>query len=576
MVAQLPEANLMRLLLTLVALLLAGLTFAAPILLQGKSLLPITTLYVPPIRYVEPEEEIYLGHLGEFSKWSKLEILLHGPQTSARDKNGNPFRIVVDVTFVAPHGASFVVPAFYDGDGSGGYSGNVWKVRFSADTVGTWHFSSASSNPELAGYSGAFDVTVPQDCRPYDPGGLPDLSCTGRLTYEHGEHYLKFTDGGYWVKGGIDDPENFIGSAFDSWQQAEEAIDFIRERGVNSIYLITNNITPGDRNDTWPWLGVTASEAKGQSDRFDVVKLQEWDSFFDYVQRQGIVLHFVLDDDSGWNDYDHFLYYREMVARFGHHPALIWNIGEEANENYWDSEQIGLAELIRRLDPYDHPVTVHRKPRWPFLGEMAFDLTSIQPGDGAGEFTSVNQIDLNRIVLDHVEGGVEGGRPVPVMIDETARVRRVNEDTRFIMRSQILYPIYLAGGNYEMHYHDAYGQGGTLTIEQMGPMLQEMQYARRFLESVPFHEMESCNEILSDRDGNYCFGKAGEVYAIYTAKGAPLEVDLSAMDGELSLQWFNPRTGTFAAVQSLGSSRQQRLNPPGGREAAAIISRTGR
>ena len=562
-----------RLLIAAVALFLAGLTFATPVLLQGKRLLPITALYVPPTRYVEAEEEKNLGHLGVFSKWSKVEFVLQGPQTSATDEAENPFKIAIDVTFSGPDGESFVVPAFYDGDGSGGHSGNVWKVRFSADTIGTWNFSSASSDLLLAGYRGTFDVTASQDCQPYERGGLPNLACSGRLRYEEGKQYLKFADGGYWVKGGIDDPENFIGSAFDSWQQAKDAVDFLSERGVNSIYFVTNNITPGDRNDTWPWLGDTAREAKRQSDRFDVVKLQEWESFFDYVQRKGIVLHFILDDDSAWNEYDHHLYYRELVARFSHHPALIWNIGEEANENYWNSEQIRLAKLIRRLDPYGHPVTIHRKPRWPFLGEMAFDLTSIQPGDGAGEFAAMLESDLNRIVREHLNSGIEAGRPIPVMIDETPRVRRVNEDTRFIMRSKILYPIYLAGGGFELHFHDAYGQGGTLTIEQLAPMLQEMQYARRFLESVPFHEMESCNELLGDRDGNYCFGKTGEVYAIYTATGAALEVDLSAMGAEVWLQWFDPETGVFSEPESIGSGQQRRLNPPGGNEAAAVLSR---
>ena len=51
----------------------------------------------------------------------------------------------------------------------------------------------------------------------------------------------------------------------------------------------------------------------------------------------GLQIHFVtqenendeeLGGDSSLNDIRK-LYYRELVARFAHHPALQWNIGEE-------------------------------------------------------------------------------------------------------------------------------------------------------------------------------------------------------------------------------------------------------
>jgi hypothetical protein len=550
-----------------------GLVLVAALFAYGANLAPTRGLYVPAARYVTPEQDSPANHLGSFAKWTKVEVSLQGPQTSVSDGSSNPFQVRVDVTFTGPDDQSFTVPAFYDGDGQGGNAGNVWKVRFAPNTSGRWRFESASSEPLLAGYKGTFDVTAPQECSSYEPGGLPDLACVGRLQYEEGQHYLKFVDGGYWIKGGIDDPENFIGAAFGGWQEKREAVDFLAEHGTNSIYVITNNITPGDRNDTWPWLGETSEEAKRQSDRFDVVRLQAWESFFEYVQQQGITLHIILDDDSAWHAYDHYLYYREMVARFGHHAAIIWNIGEEANEIYRDSEQIRLAELLRELDPYDHPVTVHRKPPWPFLGEAAFDLTSIQPGDGAGDFDAVNNRDFNEIVGEHRSGSMEAGRPIPIMVDETPRVTRVNEDTRFMMRSRILYPIYLAGGQYEMHYYDAYGQGGTLTIEQMGPMLQDMQYARRFMEGLPFHEMEPCNDLLFDRDEAYCLGKTGDVYAVYSATGAPFAIDLSAMDGEFWLQWFDPQQRTMTEPVPINGGARRELRPPRGQEAAAVLSR---
>jgi hypothetical protein len=68
--------------------------------------------------------------LGPSAKWQRIEIILHGPPSQGRSEP-NPFSVFVDATFTAPSGRIFNVPGFYDGDGQGGFDGNVWKVRFS-------------------------------------------------------------------------------------------------------------------------------------------------------------------------------------------------------------------------------------------------------------------------------------------------------------------------------------------------------------------------------------------------------------------------------------------------------------
>ncbi len=72
--------------------------------------------------------------------YRRKEIVLTGP-SSVGMGNPNPFLIEAQVTFTGPTGQTFVVPAFYDGDGNGGMDGNVWKVRFAPDIPGTWTYS---------------------------------------------------------------------------------------------------------------------------------------------------------------------------------------------------------------------------------------------------------------------------------------------------------------------------------------------------------------------------------------------------------------------------------------------------
>ncbi|MEM6830260.1 MAG: putative collagen-binding domain-containing protein, partial [Bacteroidota bacterium] len=58
---------------------------------------------------------------------------------------------------------------------------------------------------------------------------------------------------------------------------------------------------------------------------------------------------------------------------------------------------------------------------------------------------------------------------------------------------------------------------------------------------IPYWEMESHDEmILTEKD--YCFAKPGEVY-VFLAKKGTTKVDLSSEAGEMSVRWYNPRTG---------------------------------
>jgi hypothetical protein len=472
------------------------------------------------------------------------EITLSGPDLIGMG-TPNPFLTVVNVVFTGPQGQEVVIPGFYDGDGVGGMDGNIWKVRFSPDAVGVWTFTSVSVQPSLDGQSGAIEVFSPSGCTAYNPGGLPDFSCMGRLKYAD-THYLRFSNGDFWVKGGIDDPENFLGTAYGDWEAKKVAIDFLSSMGVNSIYVMTNTIS-GDSNDTWPWVGESTQEAMANSDRFDLAKLLLWEDFFAYVESKGLVLHLVLNDDSAWNGYIHDLYFREMVARFGYHPSIIWNIGEEANEIYTDSEQIALAATIKALDPYDHPVTVHRVPLWPFFGNPNFDLTSIQPQDGGQDFTAVELQNYNAVVIQHRQEGELASRPIPVMIDEIPRITIVDEEMRKKFRTEVLYPIFLAGGNHELHYYDTFSQRGTVTIYDLEPMLSDMRRTRSFVEMLPYWEMQPMNELLISGQG-YVFAKEGEVYSVYLPMGGQIELDLSATNSFFDGLWFNPRDGLYQSI----------------------------
>jgi len=466
------------------------------------------------------------GALGSFAKWSKVEIDLTGPDSFGMSTSANPFKIIVDVTFQSPGGQTFVVPAFYDGDGAGGLDGNVWKVRFSPNAVGTWRFESSSPDPLLDRHTGSFAVTAPTGCQSATPGTLPDFSCAGRLEYAGG-HYLKFADGSYWLKGGQDDPEDFLAPGNTvGFGTKEAAIDYLASKGVNSLYIMLHNID-GDREDVWPWVGSTAAEARANHEHFDVAKLAGWEELFSYLQSKGIVLHLVLEDDHAWTGFNREMYYREMLARFGHDNGLYWNISEEYGGRYTPDQVKSFAQMIHAIDPYDHPVTVHNLvglENWlPFVGDSRFDLTSFQTLSGPQNTAAVSW-------FQKVENS---GRTIPISFDETGKLSASSRD----LARHIIWSVYLGGASFELH------TAPLSRYQDFADHFDDMTRARTFMEHLPFWQMRPMNSLLSGSQG-YAFAKSGEVYVVYLPSGGSVNIDLSAAPHAFAAEWFNPRDGS--------------------------------
>jgi hypothetical protein len=413
-----------------------------------------------------------------------------------------------------------------------------------------------------------------------------------------GGHYLKFRDGPFWIRGGVDSPENFLAYAgFDNtppkhhyadhqtdWQQGDPdwndgkgkaiigAINSLSSQKVNSLYFLTMNIG-GDGGDVWPWAGQPKPKGDPSDDNlhFDISKLQQWETVFAHAQRRGINLHFVFNEaevankkelDEGELGVERKLYYREIIARFGHHNALGWNLCEEYNVDFdFGPERIReFADYIKAIDPYDHPISVHtahdplKELRFTF-GDPRFSLTSIQ----------LNKRRIDTLVEDFRRETKNAGRPLPISMDEF--ILDVGQpqswkpfDRPDLHRKEKLWPTLMSGGQIEFILEK------LLWVESFKtPELQKLwkfvAIARTFMEeNLPFGEMEPADELVDSEAsidvghgsgkrfqlGAQVLRKKGVVYAIYyptaTSTG---QINLTDANGEFLAVWFNPRSGEF-------------------------------
>lgn len=474
-----------------------------------------------------------LAALGSFPRWGKVEIPFPGPSSQALGER-DPFAIPLDVVFTAPGGAEWTVPGFYDGW--------IWKVRFSADRNGGWQYRTKSAEPALNGLAGSFEIHDP------DPSAT-GFYRHGRLEYV-GQRYLKFREGGFWLKAGADEPENLLGAAFGGWPDKKKQIDYLAAIGINSIYVMTHNLD-GDGKDVWPWMGDTAEEARRSHLRFDGARLERWRDFLEYAQSKGLVIQIVLEDDSAWAGYDHARYYREIVARFGYLPAIYFNFCEEYNERYSLDDALGYMALLKSIDPYNHPRAVHNvnSPVSRYVDHPGVEVTSIQtqPSSPAA---------LNRAAIEWFEAAlVRNRRPLVVSFDEGRPADRKS-----------WWSVYLGGGIWEL-YEPA--PSGYSTAE---PLWRELAAAGRFMATLPVERMFPANHLV-ENGAAFCLARPGEVYALYLPAGGDVAVSLTP-GNRYRTEWFDPRSGTWGPARIVTGGRR-RLAAPDGRDWALRILRTG-
>jgi hypothetical protein len=567
---------------------------------------------------------------GDLRRWGTVTLTFDGPPTS-EDAQPNPFRDYrLNVRFRhAQSGKLYTVPGFFAADGNAAETsakaGSKWRVHFKPDEEGAWEYQ--ASLRQGAGVALSLDAAAGESTSlDGERGTLRIRAATpgarGLLRYTGGHHLQYAGTGEYYLKGGADSPENFLAYAeFDDTRDADAdsgsykkvgpfihryephakdwragdpswtggkgkgiigALNYLAGKGVNSVYFLTYNMDGGDGRDTWMWSDSTVR------DRYDVSKLAQWELVFRHMDRKGIMLHVVtqetendraLGGSAGLNDIRR-IYYRELVARFAHHDALIWNLGEENNTP--DADRKAIAAYIRTLDAYKHPITVHTHNNRALtfydgiLGDPHFEATSIQ---GAMK-------NYNRDAIALRKRSADAGRKWAIFGDEQP------PDSRGVLpdeadpahdepRTQALWGNLMGGGSgveWYFGYSFPHMDINCEDFRSRDRMWDQTRYALDFFRShLPFAQMEPDNERATN--GAWVLAKGDEVVAVYLPTGGDTSLRLGP--GKYSVQWYNPRTGgslvSGSTSSMAGGANVSPGKPPADpdKDWAILIKRTG-
>jgi hypothetical protein len=534
---------------------------------------------------------------GAQMRWHPMTLTFEGPCTS-EDAEPNPF-LDYRLTATFTHTDSKLqvdVPGFYAADGTaaetGATAGNRWRVHFTPWKTGEWTYEvSFRRGPEAAirdrpnpgtatafdGTSGAFTIAAS------DKSGR-DHRGKGFLRHV-GERYLRFDDGTYFLKGGADSPENLLAYAdFDgtrnnsgtdyvrayephvpdwtpgdpTWQDGKGkgligALNYLASEGMNAFSFLTMNVT-GDGDDVWPWTGPRTFR------RYDVSKLAQWEIVFRHSDRLGLFKHFKTQEtendhllDGGILGQDRKLYYRELIARFAHHHALNWNLGEE-NTNT-PAQRKAFAEYVEALDPYNHPIVIHSYPNQ--KDDVYASLTTVPSFDGPSlQLSEMDARQAHRDVRTWLEASAAVGAPWNVSVDEPGTASaglRPDSDDNYEAARAVLWTTYFAGADGLEWYFGYDYPDDDLNADDWrsrDAFWAQHRSALDFMRDLPFRSMTADDDRLSGAPGAV-FSDQSDVFAVYLESDAPTAT-LDLPPGSFDVRWFNPRTGGTLKTGSTG------------------------
>ena len=507
-------------------------------------------------------------------------------------------------------------------------SGNIWQVRFTPNQIGEWTYmvsfkkghtiavaedsKRGSSAGFMDGQKGSFIITDS------DKTGN-DNRAKGRLQYV-GETYLKFAETQkYFIKLGVDAPENLLAYTnfdmstnalgfekiwaphakdFDEsaspflWQKTKGknllgAINYLASERLNVFSFLTFNVDGDDRNifpqllkvpteDYETYASVKknkeAWETMFHKTRFDVSKLDQWERIFEYAETKGMFLHFKTHEtetdhlmDKGVFGIEGKLYYRELIARFGHHLSMNWNLGEENNQPIEEVKKV--ADYVSKLDAYNSHLVIHTFPNKD--DRFAAFIGNQSPLTGASlQLSHPDFNDVHARVIKWRNKSNATGRKWAIAVDEPGKANIAllpdDEDPEHnYARSRAMWGTLMAGGFGVEWYFGYASPNSDLTCQDFRSrdlFWDQNKHALQFFNTyIPFWKMEPRDDLILNNTIAYCLANEDEVYAVYTETSATnLRLNLSNTGSIYTVKWFNPRkggglqNGSIEAVKATG------------------------
>jgi hypothetical protein len=522
----------------------------------------------------------------------------------------NPFADVeLNAVFTSPTGRLVSFFGFYDGDGNGGQTGNVWKQRFMPDEVGTWTFVLTFTDGS-PGSSGSFECIA----NGAKPGPWKQDSANPRwLKTSLGDHFLPVTMLAVMQYTPID------------WQ---DTIDWCTTRGYNTIISGTFNV--GNWASGWP--NITAFLTENQAgkevdyERMNLRMWTEWDDMLQYAADRGIYIGAFEGPDGTYGGQekgkyppielaffpsmrDHALTTRNkrimryLVAR----QAAFWNVAFwslGSTEVYYysvanETEFREYGEYLASITPWGRMITAQDCEQWHGVNRRWLSALNI-PGsrklntvqlslahhqeDQWGKSNPENTAWQNAVLNNEFALDSYGGFPVLGTETLWEGQGRANKPLR------IIWGFFAAGAHTtwaDWNYSDKSWSLGKawlpvkLLSEHVFDRLggdcrgdEQLVIAAEAMRQLQYWKMNPHNELVAGSEEAYCLAEPGRQYMIYTPNGGTVKIDLRGEAGTFEVRWLNPRDGSYLNLYQIEGNAVRTTYAPTNEDWVLILHKT--
>jgi len=476
----------------------------------------------------------------------------------------NPFTdVTLRATFTRPDQSSVTFWGFHDGDGNGGQAGNVWKLRFMPDQVGTWLFASSFSDGR-PGPGGKFQC-VAEGARPsplrVDPANryywvfadgtrfwpraytAPELFVAGNerhrpfwVDYFFGaKHRFNFCNANLLNFVGIGEELNWQGTPYKAPDPARDG-QFVTIRGNGLFPFQYSGARPrfdGGSNVDWLrpsvrcWANV--DQVLGELEARQAVWFNHWGMIgWDWSGNGRLLVPPAARKPV----------LRYWIARLAPYWNITWNIAGEWDELLKRTELDELGAFIKEADPWKHPLTAHALGTTVDRPWVDFRVQQFAAGTSSDAVTNAH-----RAAADYMNK--------PVFAFETSWEATPGKLTADQVRTGAWGSI--MGGAFYLYAECfeptlTWGDGGAF---RFGEIMHE------FLSGLAYWRLKPDHGLVNI--GSLCLAELGQNYVIYRPSGGTIVLDLTKVPptSTFKADWLDPRTGARHAAGSVagGASR---------------------
>ena len=535
----------------------------------------------------------------------------------------NPFSDVeLKVSYFSPSGRKIDFFGFYDGDGNGGQEGNIWKIRFMPDEVGTWRYRYSWSDGTRGG-TGNFNCTA--------AGKKPGPWRVNRdnpfwLTDSLGNHFL---------------PISLHANTHLTPKDWQDAIHWAKTRGFNTIITATINTTTW--GDGWtnptafikatgdPHAKASGSEKLVDPDRYNLEMWKEWDNMILTAGENGIYigpfsgaagkyggqdgkyppasLMFMPKIRERFDTPGNKRLLKYLVARQGAFwNVAYWSMGDTEVYYYAVADEAEFQEYISYLaliTPWNRLITAQdceqwhdKERRWLFQSSIpnTRKLNTLQTAVSSTDYPHWGKGSINNAYWQEArpnnELALDSYAGFPMLCTECLweGQGRAEKPLRIIWGmltagAHTMWADWRYGdeGDPAEHKWGSIGRGWVpvkpfsqriFTLSQLGANTEgdeQLIRALELLSSLEYWLMRPHNELVTDNAEVYCLAAPGAQYLVYAPNGGNFGLRLPA--GSYKSNWFNPRSGESVKQQILSGGHIAYLQAPSSTDWVLVVKK---